>query len=168
MGLLTAEKIDEAQCKQDARKDKECNRRSDGGDGYKGRNEGADDAADGICSAELSRYTSAVFQGINGVLDQRRRHGSQKEQRIDKYDKTGEEGCPDQEICADRDHHQRGNSEDDIFAEYRNRSDPDGGDEDSPIQPVRVRIFICRASAVHVAEGHRNHYGSDNNGPHDL
>ena len=108
------------------------------------------------------------LQILHSVLGQRRRHRPQQEEREDKNDHTGRKGRPDQVIGIHREDHHRGDAEDDVFSDHRDQRDPDGSDEDPPVQPVRIRVPVRAAAAVEIAEGHRDHDRPDDDGPDDL
>ena len=165
--LLTDE-IGDTQQKQHAGEDQECYRGSDGRNRDKCRQECADDAADCVGRAEGADCTAAVVQGIHRVFDQGRGNRAQQEQRVDEDQQAGNQSRDNQEVRAHGQDKQTRDTDDDVFAGKGNRGNPDGGDQNPAVQAVGVRIFVRRAAAPEIAEGHRDHDRADNDCPDDL
>ncbi len=97
-----AEKVDEAQREQHAGENEKGHGRSNRRDGHKGRQKGADDAANGVKRAECSNCFSTVVERVDRVFHERGRNGAQQKQRVDKDNHAGQKCREHEKICADR------------------------------------------------------------------
>ena len=165
---FTADKIGQGKRQQNTRKNQKCNGSSHRRNGDEGGHKGSNNTADSVKSAQRSHNLAAVFQTLHRIFRQRRRHRPQQKQRKHEDHHTRRKCRPDQEVRIDRKNQQRGDSQNHIFARHRNCSDPDCGDQNPAVEPVRIGVLVRTAAAVYIPQRHGDHDRSYDNRPHDL
>ena len=133
LAAARADEVHERKEQQDAGEQQERDRRPHRRDGHKGRQEGAQNAADGVARTERSDHAAVVVEAVRRVLDQRRGHRPEQEAREHEQHHAGRKARDDEEVMADREDQHRGDPEDDVLADHGDHGDPHRRDEDAHV-----------------------------------
>ena len=160
--------IGDADGGQDPGEEQEGGRRAHRRDGDEGGQEGAEDAADGVEGVEPAHGLAGVVQVVHGEAGEGGGHRAEKDAGEGEDQEAGGQGRPDQEVLGDEGGEKQADAADEPAAHKGDQGDPDGGDDQAAVEPVRGLGLVRQLAAPDVADGHGDHDDADDDGPDDL